>query len=263
MNGSGGAPVPENFEILGEPNLSYAQRERLVYFNSTTIPPHNVTFNGIYDLPFGKGKYFGRNSSTALNYLIGGWQVATIGIWNSGLWMGASTSLVQPGSIRIAASKRPIIHIPGSNDTYREWFAGNFTAAGATAVKGSIVAPVARLAGPNCTGGYDGHLAVPLSNAAANNGNTCYNAAFSGFYNPAPRNNIIGPGAWNDDLSIYKHFKIAEKVDLRFSADFFNALNHPNDPAPGATNGLQDLDANQSTALNGPRQIQLSLRLEF
>ena len=195
--------------------------------------------------------------------MIGGWQVATIGIWNSGLWMGASTSLVQPGSIRIAANKRPIIHIPGSNDTYREWFAGDFTAAGATAVKGSIVAPVARLAGPNCTGGYDGHLAVPLSNAAANNGNTCYNAPFSGFYNPAPRNNIIGPGAWNDDLSLYKHFKIAEKVDLRFSADFFNALNHPNDPAPNATTGLQDLDANQSTALNGPRQIQLSLRLEF
>jgi hypothetical protein len=264
-NNGGGAPVPENIEILGEPNLSYAQREKLVYFNSTTIPPHNVTFNGIYDLPFGKGKYFGRNSSSALNYLIGGWQVATIGIWNSGLWMGASSNLVQPGSIRIAANQRPIIHIPGSGDTYREWFAGDFTSAGATAIKGSIVAPVARLAGPNCEGAYKGQLAVqlPVANETANNGLTCYDAGFGGFYNPAPRNNIIGPGAWNDDFSLYKHFKIAEKVDLRFAADFFNALNHPNDPAPNATNGLQDLDANQSEALNSPRVIQLSLRLEF
>jgi len=256
-NGGGGAAVPENFEILGEPNLSYAQRERLVYFNSTTIPPHNVTFNGVYDLPFGKGKYFGRNASTALDYFIGGWQVATIGVWNSGLWMGAATNLVQPGSIRIPANQRPIIQIPGSTHTYREWFAGDFTSAGATAVSGSIVAPVARLAGPNCSGAYNGHLAVNLADG------TCYNAPFSGFYNPAPRNNIIGPGAWNDDLSIYKHFRIAERVDLRFAADFFNALNHPNDPPPNATSGLQDLNANQATALNGPRQIQLSLRLEF
>ena len=82
--GGGGAPVPESFEVLGEPNLTYAQREKLVYFNSTSIPPHRVTFNGIYDLPFGKGKYFARNASTPLNYLIGGWQVATIGTWNSG-----------------------------------------------------------------------------------------------------------------------------------------------------------------------------------
>ena len=80
-----------------------------------------------------------------------------------------------------------------------------------------------------------------MSNAPANNGKTCYNAGFSGFYNPAPRDNIIGPGAWNDDFSIYKHFKIAEKVDLRFAADFFNFTNHPNDPAPNPSTGLQDI----------------------
>lgn len=33
----GGATVPEYFEILGEPKLSYQQRLRLTYFNSTTI----------------------------------------------------------------------------------------------------------------------------------------------------------------------------------------------------------------------------------
>ena len=50
---------------------------------------------------------------------------------------------------------------------------------------------------------------------------------------------ISHDGAWNDDLSIYKHFKIGEKVDLRFSADAFNALNHPNDMPPNSTTGLQ------------------------
>jgi hypothetical protein len=257
LGGSGGATVPESYEILGEPNLTYAQRERLTYFNSTTIPPHHVTLNGIYDLPFGKGKYFAHNISTPLNYVIGGWQVATIYTWNSGLWMGLSSNLVQPGSVRIPANRRATLNVPSlSSDNYRQWFAGDFDTANGTQVQGTLVSQVARLAGPNCSGQYVGQLAVTLAN------DTCYNAPFSGFYNPAPRDNIIGPGAWNDDLSLYKHFKIGEKVDLRFAADFFNFTNHPNDVAPNPTNGLQDL-SQQSTALNTSRQIQLSLRLAF
>lgn len=262
--GSGGATVPENLEILGEPSLTYQQRLKLTYFNSTSIPPHHFTLNGIYDLPFGKGKYFARNASTPLNYLIGGWQIATIYVWNSGLWMGASSSLVQPGSIRIASNKRATLNLSGSTDTYRQWFAGDFSSSTATNVKGNLVSGVARLGGPGCPNtsdaGYNGYLGVNLADG------TCYNAPFSGFYNPAPRDNIIGPGAWNDDLSIYKHFKIGEKVDLRFSADFFNLTNHPNDVPPNPTTGLQDI-SQQSTSENGglndPRQIQLSLRLQF
>jgi hypothetical protein len=267
-NGGGGATVPENIEILGEPSLGYQQRLRLAYFNSTSIPPHHFTLNGIYDLPFGKGKYFARNASTPLNYIIGGWQIATIYVWNSGLWMGLSPTLVQPGSVRIPASKRAILNISGSSDKYRQWFAGDFDTSTATSARGNVVAGVARLGGPGCPGtsdaGYNGFLGVNLADG------TCYNAPFatstSGFYNPAPRDNIIGPGAWNDDLSIYKHFKIGEKVDLRFSADFFNLLNHPNDIPPNATTGLQDISQqsiSESGGLNDPRQIQLSLRLQF
>jgi hypothetical protein len=263
LGGNGGEPVPENFEILGEPNLTYAQRERLIYFNSITIPPHNVTFNGIYELPFGKGKYFGRNASTALNYLIGGWEVTTIGVWHSGLWMGVNSGLVQTGNVRIPASQRASVIQPGSSDNYKQWFAG-IIPTGATATSGSLATPMVREAGPNCEGQYVGQLAVqlPVANEAANGGATCYDAGFGGFYNPAPRNNIIGPGAWNDDLSIYKHFKIGERFDMRFAADFFNSLNHPNDNPPNPSSGLQDLSL-QNQSLNGPRQIQLSLRVEF
>ncbi len=263
LGGNGGEPVPENFEILGEPDLSYAQRERLIYFNSTTIPPHNVTFNGIYDLPFGKGKYFARSASTPLNYLIGGWQVATIGVWHSGLWMGVNSGLVQTGNVRISASQRATVTRPGSSDKYKQWFAG-ITPSGAVATSGTLATPMVREAGPNCEGQYVGQLAVPLpvANEAANGGQMCYDAPFGGFYNPAPRDNIIGPGAWNDDFSLYKHFKIGEKFDMRFAADFFNFTNHPNDNPPNSSSGLQDLSL-QNQSLNSPRQIQLSLRLEF
>jgi hypothetical protein len=266
LGGNGGATVPENIEILGEPNLSYQQRRRLAYFNNTTIPPHRITFNGVFDLPFGRGRRFGNNISTPLDYVIGGWQLATIGTWNSGLWMGINTGLVQTGNVRIPASQRPVMNFGG--DRQRLWFIGSFDPAQASNVTGNltnlipenVAQRVVRPAGPNCEGQYVGQLPVTLANG------TCYDAPFGGFYNPAPRDNIIGPGAWNDDLSLYKHFKIKERVDARFAADFFNVLNHPNDLPPNTTTGLQDLGFQQTTStggLNDPRVIQLSLRVEF
>ena len=157
-------------------------------------------------------------------------------------------------------SQRATLNVPGSSDLYRQWFAGNFNIATATNVKGNLVAPAVRPAGPNCSGAFNGQLAVTLQDG------TCYNAPFSGFYNPDPRDNIIGPGGWNDDLSLYKHFKIKERFDMRFAADFFNAFNHPNDVPPNTTTGLQDISLQQTTSsggLNDPRVIQLSLRVEF
>ncbi|HTL17243.1 MAG TPA: TonB-dependent receptor, partial [Patescibacteria group bacterium] len=199
LGGSGGATVPENIQLLGEPNLSYGQRLKLAYFNNSTIPIHRITFNGIYDLPFGRGRAFGRNAPSALNYVIGGWQVAAIGTWNSGTWMGVNAGLVQTGNVRIPGGSRATFNKPGSSDTYRQWFAGNFDITQATNVKGTLVPAAVRPAGPNCSGNFAGQLAVTLGDGS------CYNAPFSGFYNSNPRNNIIGPGAWNDDISLYKH----------------------------------------------------------
>ena len=51
---------------------------------------------------------------------------------------------------------------------------------------------------------------------------------------------------------------------MRFSAEFFNAFNHPNDVGPGqpgfsTVTGLQDL----GRQWNDPRIIQFSLRMGF
>ena len=73
------------------------------------------------------------------------------------------------------------------------------------------------------------------------------------------RNFFRGPGSWNQDLSIFKNFLIAERFNIRFTADFFNALNHPVDVNPNASTGLQDL----STQANEPRIIQFSLRVQW
>jgi hypothetical protein len=73
------------------------------------------------------------------------------------------------------------------------------------------------------------------------------------------RNFIRGPGAWNQDISLFKTFQIKERIRTRFTADFFNAVNHPVDGGVSSTTGLQDL----SVQANDPRIIQFTLRVEW
>jgi len=45
---------------------------------------HQINANWAVDLPFGKGKTFGHDANTALNAIIGGWQVTGLVRWTSG-----------------------------------------------------------------------------------------------------------------------------------------------------------------------------------
>ena len=46
---------------------------------------HVWVFNPVYELPFGKGKKYMGNSSRAMNYVVGGWQLSNTTNWSSGL----------------------------------------------------------------------------------------------------------------------------------------------------------------------------------
>lgn len=70
---------------------------------------------------------------------------------------------------------------------------------------------------------------------------------------------FLGPRAWNTDVSFFKNFLLTERMKLRFTADFFNFFNHPNDANPNSTTGLQDL----SLQTNEPRIVQFSLRFQW
>ena len=45
------------------------------------------------------------------------------------------------------------------------------------------------------------------------------------------QNFFLGPRSWNEDLSLFKYFDITERVQVRFTSDFFNVFNHPVDLA--------------------------------
>jgi hypothetical protein len=60
-------------------------RQRENYGNSDFDTRHLINISTVWQLPFGRGKKFANTDSKALNALIGGWQLAGIYRWNTGL----------------------------------------------------------------------------------------------------------------------------------------------------------------------------------
>jgi len=78
------------------------------------------------------------------------------------------------------------------------------------------------------------------------------------------RNIYRGPFQQNWDFSLIKNFRIAEKQNLRFTADFFNIWNHANFASP-ASNDVENPGAfgRITSTVGTPRLIQFSLRYGF
>ncbi|HLM98103.1 MAG TPA: TonB-dependent receptor [Bryobacteraceae bacterium] len=278
-DGGGGALVPENSTILGAPNLTLSQRLKLVYANSALVPPQQIKWNGIYELPFGNGKHFGSHVSHGLNQIAGGWQLAFIGNWQGGSWIGAnsnngngllSNSEYLFGNPSLGSGKRLDLTIFGKNQQL--WFAGDFDPTQASNVNLSALEAlipadraqrILRPLGP----AFDNKLLFLLANG------NIRPTTITDLFSWNPRTFMLSPGMWDQDISVFKYFDIIERVKLRFTADFFNAFNHPLSYIPGDPNhtlntntGLLDLSKQENDGTNasgGPRTIQLSLRLEF
>ena len=257
INDTAGSPVvPENINILGSPNLTYDERLRLVYSNSTAIPPHRMRWNAIYDLPFGKGKKFGGSASGLVNAIIGGWQLASIGDWRSGNWLSVSTTSYLFGDPTLSADERVKLTFNGRDQML--YFRGDFDprlASNVDQTKLQALVPVdrgQRVLRP-VGSAYDNQVLQQLANG------TTRLTSLADILNWNSRAFFLGPRAWTVDGSLFKNFDLGESKRLRFTADFFNMFNHPNDPNPNATTGLVDL----STQSNEPRIIQFSVRLSF
>ncbi len=253
---AGGTQVPEQIQIWGAPKMTYDQLLRLEYYNSTAIPPHKLVWNGLYDLPFGRGKRFASGAGALANTLIGGWQIASIGQWRTGRWLSVSASEYLFGNPTLDSSQQLILTYNGRKQ--RLYFAGDFDptkAANVDLAQLEAIVPVNRAVrivrplGP----GLDNRIPVLLSNG------TTRLTPITDTVNGNARAFILGPSSWNLDASLFKNIRITERVSARFTADAFNVLNHPNDVNPNSATGLQDL----STQTNEPRIIQFSLRISF
>jgi Carboxypeptidase regulatory-like domain len=75
------------------------------------------------------------------------------------------------------------------------------------------------------------------------------------------RNVITGPGLAVWDASLQRQVRLSERVNLIFSADFFNLTNHPNFDRPGLIVGTSNFGLISSA--ENSRQIQFALRVSW
>jgi hypothetical protein len=81
------------------------------------------------------------------------------------------------------------------------------------------------------------------------------------------RNTMRGPGVVNTDLSLFRTFKVTEKVNLQFRAEAFNLSNTPHFANPNADRNSSNFGkvlATQATdAVGRSREVRFGLRLGF
>jgi hypothetical protein len=90
-----------------------------------------------------------------------------------------------------------------------------------------------------------------------------------GRFGTTGRNILRNPGIFNTDLSLFKNFRIGERINMQFRTEAFNATNHPqfgqNNNRAGAFSSLDVSNPNFLRIVNafGERQLRFALRLQF
>jgi hypothetical protein len=194
-----------------------------------------------YALPFYS------TSHDFVGYALGGWEVDSVIVAQSG---SPITDFDSGGASAYQLASAPVATAD---------FAPGFGCGNALQT-GSLAAKIANWMNPNA---YQ-----PVAAAGLLPGGTTG-------YGDSPRNCVIGPRQSNVDFTLGKTFKLGERQNLRFRAEFFNLFNHPSFQNPLGTgtanvaNGVCPGPSTQCfngqiTQTNGtPRLIQFSLKYGF
>jgi hypothetical protein len=219
---------------------------------------HVWVFNTVYELPFGKGKQFLGDSSKAMNYAVGGWQISNTTNWSSGLpW---TPSFGECGNEQDIGQCRPDKGGSGS-------FSPSLGTFDKTTHTLTYYTPVAAMALPDPNSLPVGTDACSLARPASGPFVTPACGTIGNF----GRNVFHGPKGFYSDLSLSKRFLITERFSAQFRMDAFNVFNHPV-YAFSANNGAQTCidcqggNNGKITSLEGGstmRQLQFALRFDF
>ena len=216
----------------------------------------SFTASVLYDLPFGKGKYWGGGWSTPVDTILGHWSVNVIERATSGF---------------------PLF-VVDSSDSSGIFFDYNGLTVQRPNEVGNPNQPGPVAANPGCPAPSKIHTQSHWFNQCAfmtapigvSNPFTI-DAALLGEIGSAPRAPVYGPRFVNTDFSVFKDIPLTfrEGTSLQFRAEFFNLLNHPQYFMPGVSGtGEQDINTPSSfgvisNTVNNPRLIQFALKLKF
>jgi len=194
--------------------------------NSDFDVKHAISANGVYDLPFGKGRQFGSHVSGWVNQIIGGWQFGAIATFHTGFAFSTSTDA----------------------------FPVNFFVNSPAILTGSSGAIKTNIH-TDSTGKIQ-LFADPTAAQAA--------FSFTNGGQVGSRNTLRGPGYWNFDTSVSKSFNLpwSESHKLQFRWESYNAFNHTTFADPSADKNGGTFGQITATA-GGNRVMQFALRYDF
>lgn len=206
---------------------------------------HVFSFNGIYQVPLGKGKMF-LNQGGIMDKIFGGWEISGLGQWTT----GAPISFVDArGTLnRDGRSGR---QTPNSNLSYQQIrdLVGIFQA------NGNI---------------YWINPSIIGTSGAASTGFGSTPFAGQAFFNVNPgqtgtlgRHIIDGPRYFNINTALLKNIRFGETMRLQFRAEAFNLLNNVNFIQNTQFASITSTAFGRITSDFGPRQMQFALRFEF
>jgi hypothetical protein len=197
--------------------------------NVEGTPRHRLLITGTYQLPYGDGRHW-VSQHRAMNAVLGGWNVNTVSLLQSGYWL---TPTMSP-----------------TDDT-----SGTYIAQ-----RGDVQARPNRVPGVSV---------IPTNRSPSNyfNINAFTTATTPGQLGNASVGSLEGPGTIAVAAGLSKVYNVTERVKLRFESTFTNVLNHTNYAPPatdvsntGTFGVLQAVNTSNNAA---NRTGQVALRLDF
>jgi len=192
---------------------------------------NRLILNGIYELPFGKGRAIGNGWKGLPQAIAGGWQI-------QGLWIGQGGAPMGLGNVYFSGDPGTLTtHIGGSTvnaafDTTKFYFSD-----AAVMVNGQVSPSLQR--------------SDPRINLSSNIRTL-----------PTYLANFRAEAMNQGDLSASKKVSLTESVKLQFRGEYLNAFNHPQFSNPNLSPTSSSF-AKITSQANYPRSIQLALKLEF
>lgn len=246
-------------------NPSQALNRYENYRPDNAIPTHRIGYNGIWDIPVGKGKRFLGNSNKFVNAVLGGYQIAYVGTVVSQAFYVSAGNWGATNPIELYKSDVPVNDCrSGVCRPAYLWFNGylaptviNAAKNGVTGIPSSYapyLAPINNTPGTPNFG--NNNVTITLKNGSPVT--VGYSPGPAGA-NPFSQTMLQGPKNFQTDLSLYKVFALSERVKLRINVDAFNGFNIQGRVNPNASDGIESLQTSYWT----PRQVQLTARLSF
>jgi hypothetical protein len=205
---------------------------------------HSFKLNGIWEVPFGKGRKFDAKNGF-MDAVFGGWGVSGLMTWTSG---APFSVLSGRGTLNRGARS-------GNNTAVTTLNKGQLddllqfrqTGAGPYFVNASAIGVDTR--------------AVAADGAAPFNGQVFFNPG-AGELGSLQRRLFSGPQFWNADVQVFKTYRYGERYSVDLRGDFFNLTNTPSFFIGDQNINSQNFGRITSTA-SGRRFVQVGMYLRF